>query len=57
MNAPWQTLRINEDRYQTNFDALAEIGSTGDGGVNRPSLSEVHLAARDWFKQTAQAAG
>jgi N-carbamoyl-L-amino-acid hydrolase len=32
-----------------DFEALSAIGSIGDGGVNRPSLSTAHLAARNWF--------
>jgi hypothetical protein len=28
-----------------SFNQLAQIGATGDGGVNRPALSESHLAA------------
>jgi beta-ureidopropionase / N-carbamoyl-L-amino-acid hydrolase len=43
--------RIDAERMRTAFDELAQIGSTGDGGVNRPSLSEAHLAARAWFRK------
>ncbi len=53
----WQTLRINPDRFKNNFDQLAAIGATAEGGVHRPSLTETHLAARAWFRQTAEAAG
>ncbi len=44
-------LRINPDRLLHDFNALAQIGSTGDGGVHRPALSENHLAARRWLRQ------
>jgi N-carbamoyl-L-amino-acid hydrolase len=39
------------------FDELAEIGATGDGGVNRPSLSDAHLAARKWFRNQIEKSG
>jgi N-carbamoyl-L-amino-acid hydrolase len=51
------TLLINPDRFKDDFDALAQIGATGDGGVNRPALSEAHLDARRWFLARAAAAG
>jgi N-carbamoyl-L-amino-acid hydrolase len=40
-----------------DFDALAAIGATPDGGVDRASLGEAHLAARAWFLDRAAAAG
>ncbi|MGZ6315659.1 MAG: hydantoinase/carbamoylase family amidase [Anaerolineales bacterium] len=49
--------RIDAERMRTAFDQLAQIGSTGDGGVNRPSLSEAHLAARAWFRAQIKSAG
>src|SRR5512142_611687 len=55
MNA--ETLRINSARLRADFDALSEIGSTGDGGVHRPSLSEAHLAARRWLREQIENAG
>lgn len=51
------TLRINADRLQSNFDALAHIGVTLEGGVHRPALSDDHLAARAWFLEQAQKGG
>ena len=42
-------LLINSGRFKDDFDTLAQIGSTGDGGVHRPALSEAHLEARHWF--------
>jgi N-carbamoyl-L-amino-acid hydrolase len=50
-------LRINSDRMLAAFNELAQIGSTGDGGVNRPSLSEAHLAARQWFREQIEKSG
>ncbi len=51
------TLLINPDRFKADFDALAQIGATGDGGVSRPALSEAHLEARRWFLARAAEAG
>ncbi|MGH2593925.1 MAG: Zn-dependent hydrolase [Anaerolineae bacterium] len=48
---------IDPNRFKEDFDALAQIGSTGDGGVNRPALSESHLEARRWFLARAAEAG
>src|SRR5512146_1942501 len=50
-------LRINADRMQQTFDELAAIGGTGDGGVNRPTFSEAHLAARAWFRRQIEQSG
>src|SRR6266576_70341 len=40
-----------------DFDALAAIGRTPQGGIDRASLGEAHLAARAWFLERAAAAG
>jgi N-carbamoyl-L-amino-acid hydrolase len=50
-------LRIDEARFRADFEAQAEIGATGDGGVHRPALGEAHLAARAWFRERVTAAG
>ena len=50
-------LRVNADRLQERFDALATIGGTPDGGVHRPALSVDHLRARRWFLDEARAIG
>ena len=50
-------LRVNSVRMLAAFNELAQIGSTGDGGVHRPTFSEAHLAARRWFRNQIQKAG
>ncbi len=50
-------LRIDPDRMLAAFDELAAIGSTGDGGVNRPTFSEAHLAARQAYREQIGKAG
>jgi N-carbamoyl-L-amino-acid hydrolase len=57
MDEALMALRISSERFYTDFEALAQIGATGDGGVHRPALSETHLAARQWFKERIMAAG
>ena len=52
-----QHLRVNSDRMLAAFDQLALIGATGDGGVNRPTFSEAHLAARQWFRDEIERSG
>jgi hydantoinase/carbamoylase family amidase len=42
---------------RADFDALAAIGATPAGGVDRPTFGEAHLAARAWFLERAAAAG
>lgn len=51
------TLLVNAGRFKEDFGALSEIGSTGDGGVDRPALSEANLEARRWFLARARDAG
>ena len=51
------TLLINADRFKDDFDQLAQIGSTADGGVNRPALSAASPEARAWFNAKAASAG
>ena len=50
-------MQIDGERMREDFDALAAIGATAAGGVDRPSLGEAHLAARRWFLERAAAAG
>lgn len=42
---------INSHRLRRDFDVLSAIGSDEFGGVDRPTFSEAHLAAREWFCQ------
>jgi len=50
-------LRVNADRMLASFNQLALIGATAAGGVNRPTCSEAHLAARKWFRDELERAG
>jgi len=50
-------LRVNSDRMLASFNQLALIGATVDGGVNRPTFSEAHLAARKWFREEVERSG
>jgi N-carbamoyl-L-amino-acid hydrolase len=50
-------VRVDATRLREDFDALAAIGATAAGGVDRPSLGDAHLAARRWFLERAAAAG
>jgi beta-ureidopropionase / N-carbamoyl-L-amino-acid hydrolase len=51
------TLHVDSDRLRADFDALSAIGATGDGGLERTTFSEPHLAARAWFHGRGRAAG
>jgi N-carbamoyl-L-amino-acid hydrolase len=57
MNKSLSTLRINNERFRANFEKLAAIGATPDGGVHRPALSDAHLDARRWFLEHARQIG
>lgn len=57
MAESFSTLRINPDRMLDSFTQLALIGATGDGGVDRPTFSEAHLAARKWLKEEIERSG
>jgi len=50
-------LRVNADRMSASFNQLALIGATADGGVNRPTFSEAHLAVRKWFREEVERSG
>lgn len=50
-------LRVDAHRMRTDFDALAQIGATPDGGIARTTFSEAHVAARAWFLERAREAG
>jgi len=49
--------RVDAERMREDFDALARIGATPEGGVSRPTFSAAHLAAREWFLATAERSG
>lgn len=42
---------------QTLMDTVSGFGSTGDGGVDRPALTDAHRDARDWLCAEMQARG
>lgn len=50
-------LRINADRLRADFEELAAIGGTPDGGVTRHALSNEDLEARAWFANKVEDAG
>lgn len=52
-----QHLLINETRLLDDFNALAEIGATVDGGVSRLALSNEDLQARAWLADRFESAG
>ena len=51
------TLRVNEARFQEDYKRLTLDGATPDGGLNRPALSEAHLAARETFRSMIRQRG
>lgn len=57
LNIVINDLKIDGDRMRGEFDALAEIGSTQDGGVSRLALSAADIHARAWFAEQIEAVG
>jgi N-carbamoyl-L-amino-acid hydrolase len=57
MTETFRDLRINSDRMLAAFNELAQIGATEAGGVHRPTFSEAHLGARDWFRDQIERSG
>lgn len=57
MPQSFSSLRINSDRMLDSFNQLTAIGATADSGVDRPTFSEAHLAARKWFREYIQKSG
>ena len=53
----FSTLRVNRERLLASIDSLSTIGSTGDGGVNRPAYSDADLAAREHIRTAMRDAG
>jgi N-carbamoyl-L-amino-acid hydrolase len=50
-------LRIDPDRLRADFEELAAIGATAEGGVTRIALSNEDLEARAWFANRVEEAG
>jgi beta-ureidopropionase / N-carbamoyl-L-amino-acid hydrolase len=50
-------LQVDGAQMRADFDALAAIGATAAGGVDRPSLGDAHLEARAWFLERVRSAG
>jgi beta-ureidopropionase / N-carbamoyl-L-amino-acid hydrolase len=50
-------LRINPERFRSDFESLARIGARPESGVHRPAFSDSHLNARAWFRQEIIQAG
>lgn len=57
MTQAFSSLRIDPNRILDSFNQLASIGATADGGVDRPTFSEAHLAARKWFREHIKQSG
>lgn len=57
MDTAYRHLRIDFSRFLADFENLSQIGATGDGGVNRPSLTPADREARAWFARRAQESG
>ncbi|MGI8422258.1 MAG: Zn-dependent hydrolase [Gaiellaceae bacterium] len=49
-------MRVDGEAMRADFEALAAIGATAEGGVDRPALGVADLAARAWFLERAAAA-
>src|SRR5262245_43357643 len=50
-------IRVDSERLKQDFDALAAVGATPAGGVERTALTPAHLEARAWFLGRAADAG
>lgn len=57
MTQAFSSIRINPDRMLDAFNQLASIGATADSGIDRPTFSEAHLAARKWFREHIESSG
>ncbi len=57
MTKSFSSLRVNPDRMLAAFNQLALIGATSEGGVDRVTFSETHLAARKWFEEEIEKSG
>jgi N-carbamoyl-L-amino-acid hydrolase len=52
-----RNIHINADRLLSDIAALARIGGTSQGGVNRPAYSDLDVAARARVRVMMEAAG
>ena len=50
-------LQVNAERLLADINALAQIGATPDGGVERLAMSENDVAGRQWFEQRVISSG
>ena len=50
-------MRIDAEAFAADLDALAQIGATDDGGIDRSCFNDAHLAARAWFLERARRGG
>jgi hydantoinase/carbamoylase family amidase len=50
-------LKIDSARMRANFDTLAFIGATPEGGINRLALSPEDMQARAWLADQIEEAG
>jgi len=50
-------LRINAARFRRQFDALARIGASPEGGMHRTALGEADAKARAWLREQIEASG
>ena len=48
---------INPSRFHSDFQSLAQIGATPEGGVHRPTFSAAHLQARLWLTDRIRESG
>jgi N-carbamoyl-L-amino-acid hydrolase len=53
----YQHLRVDGARLLQDFEELAQIGGTLDGGVHRLALSQEDMQARAWYAERVEAAG
>ncbi|EGJ22946.1 allantoate amidohydrolase [Cereibacter sphaeroides WS8N] len=49
--------RIDADLLNALMEKVSKFGSTGDGGIDRPALTDAHRDARDWFRSELEARG
>lgn len=54
---PTLNLKIDSQRLRADFDTLAFIGATPEGGINRLALSPEDMKARAWLADQIEQAG